>query len=158
MTVLPSGRTTRIKDIQVLGRSQPAASAEQSVTLLLDHEIDISRGDMIVHSEEAPEALRQIDAMLCWLSETPLDPRRKYLIRHTTRDSKAMLAGIDYRLDVNTLECQPAETLAMNDIARIGLKLAQPIFPDPYSRNRSTGAFIVIDEASNDTVGAGMIL
>ena len=158
ISVLPSGRTSRIKDIQVMGRSQPSASAEQSVTLLLEHDIDISRGDMIVHSEEAPEALRQVDAMLCWLSENPLDPRRKYLVRHTTRDSKAMLAGIDFRLDVNTLERQAAETLAMNDIARIGLKLAQPIFPDPYSRNRSTGAFIVIDETTNDTVGAGMIL
>ena len=158
ISVLPSGRTSRIKDIQVMGRSQPSASAEQSVTLLLEHDIDISRGDMIVHSEEAPEALRQVDAMLCWLSENPLDPRRKYLVRHTTRDSKAMLAGIGFRVDINTLEQQTASQLAMNDIAQVSFKLAQPIFPDAYATNRATGAFIVIDETTNNTVGAGMII
>ncbi|MDR1709751.1 MAG: sulfate adenylyltransferase, partial [Candidatus Accumulibacter sp.] len=93
----------------------------------------------------------------CWLSETPLDPRRKYLIRHTTRETKAKIDAIAHRLDVNTLERRPAETLAMNDIAQVALKLAQPIFVDPYAQNRATGAFIVIDESTNDTVGAGMI-
>ena len=113
---------------------------------------------MIVKSGEQPKVVKQIDATLCWLSETPLDLRRKYLIRHTTRDSKAMIAGIAYRMDVNTMERQPAEKLAMNDIASVSVKLAQPIFPDSYARNRSTGAFIVIDESTNNTVGAGMIL
>jgi sulfate adenylyltransferase subunit 1 len=126
--------------------------------LLLEDEIDISRGDMIVHSGAQPEAVRQIDAMLCWFSETPLDPRRKYLVRHTTRESRAIVASIDFCMDLNTLERRQADTLVMNDIARLRLKLAQPIHPDPYARNRGTGAFIVIDESSNDTVGAGMIL
>jgi len=158
VTVLPAGRETRVKDIQILGQSLPHAVSEQSVTILLADEIDISRGDMIVKSSELPNVTKQIDAMLCWLSESPLDPRRKYLIRHTTRDSKAMLAGIAFRMDINTMEQQPAENLAMNDIARISFKLAQPIFADPYVESRGTGAFIVIDESSNNTVGAGMIV
>ncbi|WP_319239000.1 GTP-binding protein [uncultured Propionivibrio sp.] len=158
VTVLPSGRQSRIRAIEVFGTQFDAADAEQSVTLLLDDEIDISRGDMIVKTDEQPPVVRQIEAMLCWLSEAPLDPRRKYLIRHTTRDTKAMLEGIEERIDVNTLERLPAERLEMNDIARVCFKLAQPVFPDPYVKNRSTGAFIVIDEASNNTVGAGMIL
>ena len=96
--------------------------------------------------------------MLCWLSESPLDPRRKYLLRHTTRDSKAMLAGIAFRVDINSMKHQAAERLAMNDIARVSFKLAQPIFADPYSESRGTGPFIVIDESSNNTVAAGMIV
>jgi len=158
VTVLPSGLETRVRDIQVLAESVPHAVAEQSVTILLDDEIDISRGDMIVKSGELPTVSKQIDAMLCWLAEAPLDPRRKYLIRHTTRDSKAMLASIDYRIDINTMERQASERLAMNDIARVRFKLAQPIFADPYAESRGTGAFIVIDESSNNTIGAGMIV
>ena len=158
VTVLPAGRETRVKDIQVMGKSQPDAFVEQSITLLLEDEIDISRGDMIVKTGELPNVTKQIDAMLCWLSESPLDPRRKYLIRHTTRDSKAMLAGIEFRMDINTMAHQDAEKLAMNDIAKVSFKLAQPFFTDSYAANRSTGAFIVIDESTNYTVGAGMIL
>ena len=158
VTVLPSGRETRVKDIQILGASLPRTVAEQSVTILLEDEIDISRGDMIVKTGELPNIARQIDAMLCWLSESPLDPRRKYLLRHTTRDSKAMLAGIAFRVDINSMEQQAAERLAMNDIARVSFKLAQPIFADPYAESRGTGAFIVIDESSNNTVAAGMIV
>jgi len=158
VTILPTGRETRVKDIQILGQSLPRAICEQSVTILLDDEIDISRGDMIVKTGELPTVTKQIDAMLCWLSETPLDPRRKYLIRHTTRESKAILAGIAFRMDINTMEHQAAEKLAMNDIAQVSFKLGQPIFVDPYVKSRGTGAFIVIDESTNNTVGAGMIL
>ncbi|MEF8698560.1 MAG: GTP-binding protein [Candidatus Accumulibacter sp. UW26] len=158
VTILPAGRQTRVKDIQVLGESRRQAVAEQSVTLLLDDEIDISRGDMIVKTGELPTVSKTIDAMLCWLSESPLDPRRKYLLRHTTRDSRAMLAGIDFRVDINTLEHQTAERLLMNDIARVSFRLAQPIFADRYAESRGTGAFIVIDESSNNTVAAGMII
>ena len=158
VTILPNGRESRVKDIRLLDQSLPTAIAEQSITILLEDEIDISRGDMIVKSGEQPSVVKQFDAMLCWLSETPLDTRRKYLVRHTTRDSKAMLAGIGYRMDVNTMEQVAADKLAMNDIAKVSLKLAQPIFPDAYTTNRGTGAFIVIDESSNNTVGAGMIL
>jgi sulfate adenylyltransferase subunit 1 len=157
VTVLPAGRTSRIKAIQIGADKIAEAIHEQSVTLLLEDEIDISRGDMIVRSNEVPEAVKQIDAMICWLSETPLSPARTYIIRHTTRESKAKVGAIEFRVNVNTLEHQPAQGLAMNDIARINFKLAQPLFVDPYRNNRATGAFIVIDEATNNTVGAGMI-
>ncbi|HWU85199.1 MAG TPA: sulfate adenylyltransferase subunit CysN [Rhodocyclaceae bacterium] len=158
VTVLPSGATSRIKDIQLNGESLGEAHADQSVTILLEDEIDISRGDMIVRSDSAPVATKQIDAMLCWLSETPLDKARKYVVRHTSRESKAILSGIEYRLDINSLEKQAADKLGVNDIAKVTIKLAQPLAVDPYSENRSTGAFIVIDESTNNTVGAGMIL
>ncbi len=157
VTVLPSGFETRIKDIQLGGVSQPTAIHEQSVTLLLEDEIDISRGDLLVRTGAAPEAIREIDACVCWLAETPLSPARHYLLRHTTREVRARVADIKHRLDVNTLEREPATQLRMNDIARLTLKLAQPIFPDPYVVNRATGAFILIDESTNNTVGAGMI-
>jgi len=157
VTTLPSGQSSRVKAIEIGGQPIERAIHEQSVTLLLEDEIDTSRGDMIVKSAEVREPLKQIDAMVCWLSETPLSPARTYLVRHTTREVKAKLAGIEYRLDVNTLEHGPADTLAMNDIARVSLKLAQPIFADPYRANRATGAFIIIDESTNNTVGAGMV-
>jgi sulfate adenylyltransferase subunit 1 len=157
VTVLPSGRRSRVKDIQFAGRHLPKVFAEQSATLLLEDEIDISRGDMIVRADAPPTVAREISATLCWLSETPLDRGRSYLVRHTTREVKARLAVIESRLDVNTLERLPADRLVMNDIARVTLRLAQPIFVDPYAENRTTGAFIVIDETTYNTVGAGMI-
>jgi sulfate adenylyltransferase subunit 1 len=158
VTVLPSGLTTRVKAIEIYGQQLPSTFSEQSVTILLADEIDISRGDMIVKTSEALEPKKQIEAMVCWLAEQPMDRARKYLIRHTTRDSKAMVAGIEYRVDVNTMEWVAADKLAMNDIAKVAFKLAQPIFCDAYAENRGTGAFIIIDESSNNTVGAGMIV
>ncbi len=161
ITVLPSGQRSRIKNIQLGGLSLATARAEQSVTLLLEDEIDISRGDMIVRAADHDAqalAVRRLDAMLCWLSETPLDPQRKYVIRQTTREARAALDGIEYRVDINSLERVAAERLTVNDIARVGFKLAQPLCVDKYADNRTTGAFIVIDEATNNTVGAGMIL
>ena len=158
VTVLPSGRESTVTAIQIGGVELAEAITEQSVTLLLADEIDTSRGDMIVKSNEVPVAVKQIDATVCWMAEAPMDSARTYLIRHTTRDSKARLAAIDHRLDVNTLEKVAAEKLAMNDIAQVTFKLAQPLFVDPYAENRGTGAFIIIDESSNNTVGAGMIL
>ncbi|MBW7900272.1 MAG: sulfate adenylyltransferase subunit CysN [Rhodocyclaceae bacterium] len=158
VTVLPSGLATRVKAVELYGRQLTHAVSEQSVTLLLADEIDVSRGDMIVKTSEAPQPTKQIEAMICWLSEAPLDRARKYLIRHTTRDSKAMVAGIEYRVDVNTMEWVPADRLAMNDIARVAFKLAQPIFPDAYAENRAAGAFIIVDESTNNTVGAGLIV
>jgi len=155
--VLPSGGTARIRDILSGERPVAVATAEQSVTLLLDGELDISRGDMIVGSTDALQPRKQLDAMLCWLSETPLDLNRRYLLRHTTREVKALVAGVAHRLDINTLEREATARLQMNDIGRVSFKLAQPLCADPYATNRTTGAFIVIDEASNNTVGAGMI-
>jgi sulfate adenylyltransferase subunit 1 len=157
VTVLPNCLESTVKAVQIGGVDITEGVTEQSVTILLADEIDCSRGDMIVKSSEAPQAVKEIAATICWLAETPLDRARTYLIRHTTRDSKAKLTAIDHRLDVNTLEKVPAEKLAMNDIAQVRFKLAQPLFVDPYEDNRATGAFIVIDESNNNTVGAGMI-
>ncbi len=156
--VLPSGGTARIRDIRSGERSVFIATAEQSVTLLLDRELDVSRGDMIVESTDALQPRKQLDAMLCWLAETPLDLNRRYLLRHTTREVNALVTGIAHRLDINTLEREAAARLQMNDIGQVSFKLSQPLCADPYATNRATGAFIVIDEASNNTVGAGMIL
>jgi sulfate adenylyltransferase subunit 1 len=155
---LPSGRTARVKELLLGDRRLASAVSEQSVTILLDQELDISRGDLLVRVGEAPPQARTLDAILCWLHERPLEQGRRYLVRHTTREAKAALAGIAWRIDVNTLERGAASSLALNDIARVSLKLAQPVFADPYAENRATGAFIVVDETTNDTVGAGMIL
>ena len=157
VSVLPSGLTSRVKNIMLGDQPLQQAITEQSVTLLLEDEIDISRGDMIVKTGQEPPIVKQIEAMVCWLSETPLSPARTYIIRHTTRESKAKVGEIAYKVDVNTLENLQTQTLAMNDIARLSFKLAQPLMIDPYTVNRATGAFIVIDESTNNTVGAGMI-
>ena len=156
VTVLPSGRTTTVEAVQLGDQNIGQAVAEQSIALTLADEIDISRGDMIA-AHPAPQARKEIEAIVCWFSETPLDRARTFLIRHTTREVKAKLTSIVHKLDVNTLERLPAEKLLMNDIARVHFKLAQPVFADVYAENRATGAFIVIDESNNDTVGAGMI-
>jgi sulfate adenylyltransferase subunit 1 len=155
--VLPSGRTSRITGIQMFGRSLSRARAEQSITLLIEDEIDISRGDMLVHRGQAPERLTALCADLCWLSERPLDARRRYLLQHTTREIKAKVAAIGHRIDMDTLHWENAAGLAMNDIAQVSLHLAGPIFADDYLSNRATGAFILIDEVTNNTVAAGMI-
>ena len=158
VTVLPNGYQSKVKAIQLGEANLNSAKTEQSVTLLLEDEIDTSRGDMIVKTSEAKEPVKQIDAFVCWLSETPLSTARSYIIRHTTRESKAKVGAIQYKVDVNTLEQQASSDLKMNDIARISFKLAQSLMVDSYSANRATGAFIVIDESTNNTVGAGMIV
>jgi len=158
VTVLPNGYQSKVKAIQLGNEQLQSAQTEQSITLLLEDEIDTSRGDMIVKTSETTEAVKQIEAHVCWLSETPLSPARTYIVRHTTRESKAKIGSIQYKVDVNTLEQQAATDLKMNDIARVSFKLAQPLMVDSYDKNRATGAFIVIDESSNNTVGAGMIV
>lgn len=158
VTVLPNGYQSKVKAIQLGAEQLQHAQTEQSVTLLLEDEIDTSRGDMIVKTSEAPAAVKQIEAHVCWLSETPLSPARTYIVRHTTRESKAKIGSIQYKVDVNTLEQQTTVDLKMNDIARVSFKLAQPLMVDSYDKNRATGAFIVIDESTNNTVGAGMIV
>lgn len=158
VTVLPNGYQSKVKAIQIGNEKLQSAQTEQSVTILLEDEIDTSRGDMIVKTIEAPEPVKQIEAHVCWLSETPLSPARTYIIRHTTRESKAKIGTIQYKIDVNTLEQQSTTDLKMNDIARVNFKLAQQLMVDNYSKNRATGAFIVIDESTNNTVGAGMIV
>ncbi len=156
--VLPSGRETRVRDIRIMDGSVPYAGAGRSVTLLMEDAIDISRGDMIVRREESPRIVKEFEAMLCWLGEAPLDPKRKYLLRHTTREVQGQLVEIGHRLDINTLEQHTAGRLLTNDIARVRFRLASALCVDSYGQNRSTGAFVVIDGSNNHTVGAGMIL
>ena len=158
VTVLPNGYQSKVKAIQLGEVHLRSATTVQSITLLLEDEIDTSRGDMIVKSSELIEPVKQIDAFVCWLSETPLSTARTYVVRHTSRESKAKVGVIQYKIDVNTLEQQATSDLKMNDIARITFKLAQPLMVDSYTVNRATGAFIVIDESTNNTVGAGMII
>ncbi len=156
--VLPSGLLTRVREIRLLDQSLPSAQSERSVTLLLEDEVDVSRGDMIVRPDETPKGTKLVEAMVCWLAETPLEPGRKYVVRHTTRETKALVAAIEYRQDINELKRVAGGRLEMNDIGSVTFKLAQPLFVDPYRENRATGAFILIDEANNNTVGAGMIV
>ncbi len=158
VTVLPSGRTTTVKEIVTYDGNLQTAIAPQSVTITLADEIDISRGDMLVKSSvHPPKVEKELEAMLCWLSESPLDKNRKYLVKHTTRTAKCLFSRLDYRVDVNTLEQHAADKLNMNDIARVALKIQQPLVFDSYTTDRATGSFIVIDEATNNTVAAGMI-
>ena len=157
ITVLPSGRTSKVKEIVTYDGNLQRAYAPQSVTLTLEDEIDISRGDMFVSDKAKPYVAKEFEAMLCWLSETPLDKNRKYLVKHTTRTAKCLFSGIGYRVDVNTLERHAADKLNMNDIARVAIKVQQPLVLDSYATDRATGSFIVIDEATNNTVAAGMI-
>ena len=157
VTLLPSGLTSRIKEIVMYEGLIGEAFAPQSVTFTIEDHLDISRGDVLVKTGETPRVTKAFDAMICWLSEQPLDPSRKYLIKHTTRTVKAAVGRIDYRVNVNTMQHETVDTLRMNDIAYVGLKVQQPIVCDDYSRNRATGCFIIIDESTNNTVAAGMI-
>jgi len=156
--VLPAYRRTVVRDIATLEGSKKIAVAGDAVTLLLQDEIDISRGDMLVDPVQPPRTEKNIVATVCWLASEPMQSAGRYVLKHTTRSAKAKLAAVNYRVDIHTLERQPAPpALAMNDIAQIKLTLQHPLFADPYAVNRATGAFILIDEVTNQTVAAGMI-
>jgi bifunctional enzyme CysN/CysC/sulfate adenylyltransferase subunit 1 len=158
VVVLPSGRKTRIKAIDSYDGELDVAFPSMSVALRLEDDIDISRGDMIVDADEAPTVAREFEAMVCWMSEEPMRPGGRYVIHHTTRSAKAIIDKLEYRVDVNTLDRDTdAAELALNEIGRVHLRTSTPLVVDPYSRNRTTGSFILIDESTNDTVGAGMI-
>jgi sulfate adenylyltransferase subunit 1 len=159
ITVLPSGRISTIRQILTLDGELERAFAPQSVTFVLADDLDVSRGDMIVKVSDSVRVVREYDADICWLGEQPIDTRRKYAVRHTTKTVKALIPRIDYRVDVNTLEqVSGVSELKMNDIGRVGVKVQQPLVVDSYIHNRATGNFIVIDEVSNNTVAAGMIV
>ena len=159
IAVLPSGIEAKVQDIVTLDGSLATAAAPQSVTLLLDTQIDISRGDMFAHVDAKPTVTNQIIANLSWMSAQPLDVSRRYLIKHTTQTARVVLEGIDYRLNVNTLERETGiTTFQLNDIGRVRLKTLRPLMVDAYRANRITGSFILIDEVTNQTVAAGMIL
>ncbi len=157
LVVQPSGQTATVKDILTLEGSLEQASVGQSVTLLLNEYLDISRGDMLAQAARPATLLKSVQADICWLSEDGLDLRRKYWLKHTTKQVPARVAAIDTLLDINTQQRQPATSLKLNDIARVTINVQQALAADAYTDLRSTGAFILIDEVTHQTVAAGMI-
>jgi len=159
VTVLPSGFKSRIKGIHTPNGDIHEAFAPQSICLTLTDEIDISRGDTLVKSNNPPEVSQDIEAMICWFSSKPMPPRAKLVLRHTTQETKAIIQEVKYHVDINTLhKIEGVDTFQMNDIGRISLRTAVPLIHDSYRRNRSTGSFILIDPGTNETVAAGMIV
>ena len=156
--VLPSGMTSKIAGIDLHEKEIAEAYPPMSVTVRLEDDVDVSRGDMICRPANAPKPSQDIDAMICWMTNEPLRPRQKLAIKHTTRVGRALVKDIQYRLDVNTLHRdQETKEIGVNEIARVQLRTTVPLLCDPYSKNRTTGSFILIDEATGVTVGAGMI-
>lgn len=157
--VMPSGFTTTIAAIDTADGEVEEAFPPMSVTIRLSSELDVSRGDMICRPHNAPRPTQDVDAMICWLDESSaLQPRKKYLIKHTTRTARALVKELQYSLDINTLHRDnDATQLGLNEIGRVRMRVTQPLMADEYHRNRNTGGFILIDEATNRTVAAGMI-
>jgi sulfate adenylyltransferase large subunit len=159
VVVLPGGQHTKIEAVDTFNGEIEAAFPTMSVTLRLADHLDVSRGDMIVEADDAPTVARELDAMVCWMSDKPLRPGARYSIKHTTRTARAIVEELEYRVDVNTLEHDHnAGELALNAIGRVRLRTSAPLMVDRYRRNRTTGSFILIDEATNDTVAGGMVL
>jgi len=157
--LLPSGFTTKIKSINTMDGEIPQAYAPMSVTLCLEDEMDMSRGGMIVRTNNTPEVSQDVDMMICWMGDQPLVPKGKYTVKHTTKDARCVIKEVQYKVDINTLHrMEDDKTIGMNDIGRIKIRTTEPLFYDKYTRNRITGSVILIDEATNATVGAGMIL
>jgi sulfate adenylyltransferase large subunit len=155
---LPSGQRSRIKAIKHHERDLAYAFARQSVTILLEDEIDLSRGDMLVRYNNIPFIGGEIEAMLCWMNQAPLQLGRKYVLKHTANTTKAIVKELEYRVNIETLEQEPGlDKLRLNEIGRVTLKTLKPLLYDDYRRNRATGAFILVDELTNATVAAGMI-
>jgi bifunctional enzyme CysN/CysC len=157
--VLPSCARTRITGIHTYDGPIQSAFMPMSVSLLLADDIDISRGDMIVKPDNVPYLLSEFEASVCWMSQEPLRVNGKYALKHTTRSARAVVTGIEHRVNISTLqpETDNITTLRLNDLGRIRLKTTVPLAFDAYRRNRYTGSFILIDEATNSTVAAGMI-
>jgi sulfate adenylyltransferase subunit 1 len=157
--VLPSGFTTTIKAIDTFEGPVNEAFAPMSVTIRLQDEIDISRGDMIIRENNVPRVGQDLDLMVCWLNEKPLQPNGKYTIRHTTKEARCIVKDVRYKVDINTLHrMENDKEIKMNDIGRIHIRTTHPLFYDEYRRNRVTGSVVLIDEGTNETVGAGMII
>ena len=158
MTILPGGHRTTIEAIDTFDGPLEAAFPTMSVTVRFADQLDVSRGDMIVEAEDQPIAARELEARLCWMSEQPMSPGGRYAIKHTTRTARAVVDALEHRIDVNTLDHEPATELRLNEVGRVRLRCRAPLIVDPYSLNRTTGSFILIDEATNDTVAAGMVV
>lgn len=159
IVALPSGFTTKIKTIESYDGHVEEAFSPMSVVMTLEDEIDISRGDMIAKPNNKPEASQEVDIMVCWMADKALVPRGKYLIRHTTNEARCMITEVHYKVNINTLHrIEDDKEIKLNDIGRISIKSAKPLFFDSYKKNRMTGSVIIVDEFTNETVAAGMIL
>ena len=157
--VLPSGFTSRIKSIDTLNKSMEVAFTPQSVSITIEDDIDISRGDMIVKENNGPNVGQDIEMMISWFNDKPLMLRGKYAVKHTTKDVRCMITDIKYKMNISKLEKDYEDkTIGLNDIARVTIRTTKPLFYDSYRKNRSTGSLILINEATNETVGAGMII
>ncbi len=157
--VLPSGFTSKIKQLEVSGQEVEYAFPPMSITMLLEDEIDIDRGDMIVKKFSQPLLEQEMDIMMCWMSDQPLQPGGKYVIRQTTNEARCIIKEIRYKVDINTLHRKKDDTnIGLNDIGRVMIRTSKPLLIDPYKKNKITGSVILIDEKTNNTVGAGMIL
>jgi len=159
VVVLPSGFQSKIKSIDTFDGEIAEAFAPMSVSITLEDDIDVSRGDMIARPNNQPTVSQEVELMLCWLDNSPLNTRSKYILRHTSNEVRAIVKQVRYKVDVNTLHRNEENLeVKMNDIARVKLRLAKPIFTDSYAKNRITGSIILIDEATNNTVASGMLL
>ena len=156
---LPSGMTSRIRSIDIGGVPQQSAFPPQSVSIQLEDDIDISRGDMICRPNNRPKTGQDIDAMVVWMTDQPMVVGKKYTIRHTSNDARCIVKALHYRMDIQTLHRdETADGLRLNEIGRISIRTTKPLFYDPYRQCRATGAFIIVDEQTNNTVGAAMII
>jgi bifunctional enzyme CysN/CysC len=159
IVVLPSGKTSRIARIDTFDGPLEEAFPPLSVTMLLEDEVDVSRGDSICRVHNQPVPAREFEAMVCWMSDRELQPGGRYSIKHTTRTARAVVDDLRYQIDVNTLHRDESTTsLGLNEIGRVRLRTSVPLLVDDYRRSRITGSFILVDEGTNDTVGAGMVL
>jgi bifunctional enzyme CysN/CysC len=159
VVVLPSGFSTTIAGIDEFGGPVTEAVPPMSVSVRLADDVDVSRGDMLCRPNNMPTVTQDVDAMVCWFNERPLRAGATFSIKHTTRNAKVRVQALQYRLDVNSLHRDDsAEALALNDVGRVTLRTALPLFVDEYRRNRATGSFILVDDGTFETVGAGMIL
>ena len=157
--LLPSGFTSKIKKIDTYDGELEEAHPPMSVTIILEDDVDVSRGDMIVRVNNKPEVTQDLEVMLCWFGDKPIQPKGKYALLHTTSDTRCMVKEIRYKLDINTLHREKEDVnIQMNDIARVVLRTTSPVFADSYRQNRITGSVIMIDEATNRTVAAGMVI
>lgn len=159
VTIMPSGFTSKIKSIDTLDKELEEAFAPMSVSITLEDDIDVSRGDMIVRSNNKPEASQDIEVMLCWLNNDGAKPRAKYTIKHTSNDQKAMIKEVVYKYNINTLDrIHDDKELKMNDICKVKIRTTKPLMVDSYRENRTTGSIILVDNTTNETVAAGMIV
>ncbi|MFA6950563.1 MAG: sulfate adenylyltransferase subunit CysN, partial [Lentimicrobiaceae bacterium] len=158
VVALPSMLKTTIKSIDIYKGNLSQAFPPQSVTFSLMDDIDISRGDMLVKPDNLPSVSQEFDVMVCWMNEKPLQINSKYALKHTTHEVRCLIKEVKYKVNVNNLEQMEDHKVGLNDIACITIKTTKPIYIDPYNKNRRTGSLIIIDEATNNTVGVGMVL